>query len=162
MGEINNTQINTQLQTMMHAVKETRREWWCQTPRASSGMTQAPTYKTCPELSREEEQLKVFQDSWEFPVPQKAHMAKAEHGKGQHGGNRVGEGLGPDLLGLINLSFLEVGTNKSFERHWARECDVSKSPLPNCFCKEAFAVSHVIAMVLFILTFWEGRTADGR
>ena len=37
-----------------------------------------------------------------FPVPQKAHMAKAEPGKGQHGGNRVGEGLGPDLLGLIH------------------------------------------------------------
>lgn len=116
-----------------------------------SGMTQAPTHKTCPELSREEEQRKVFQDSWEFPVPQKAHMAKAEHGKGQHGGNRVGEGLGPDLLGLINLSFLKCD-NKSL-KGIEQGSDVSKSPLPNCFCKEAFAVSHVIAMVLFILTF---------
>ena len=40
-------------------------------------------------------------------------MAKAEPGKGQHGGNRVGEGLGPDLLGLINLSFLKCNENMS-------------------------------------------------
>lgn len=93
----------------------------------------------------------MFQDSWMFPVPQKAHMAKAEPGKGQHGGNRVGEGLGPDLLGLINLSFLKC--NEKSLKGIERESDVSKSPLPNCFCKEAFAISHVIAMVLFMLTF---------
>lgn len=82
-----------------------------------------------------------------FPVPQKARMAKAEHGKGEHGGNRVGEGLGPDLLGLINLSFLKC--NEKSLKGTEQGSDVSKSPLPNCFCKEAFAVSHVIAIVLF-------------